>query len=107
MQEKSTVISIDIPSTDHTDFTLNFSQTAPHCVQLDWGDGSQRDSFSEEGLIEAHHVYADPGEYDISMFAVDDGKIELIGINSDVGYRNMVTKLVVGDDVTLVHDKLK
>ena len=106
MESKSTLIAIDIPSVDHTTFTINFIQSKSHCVWLDWGDGTDRDSFTDEGIIYASHTYAEPGQYDITMFAVDDGKIELVDIDPDVGYRNMVTQVVIGDDVTKIHDAM-
>ena len=102
MEDKKTVITIDIPSSDHLDFALKFYQSKPHCVWLDWGDGSQKDSFSEEGLIETSHTYPSEGEYEISMFAVDDGYIELVMVGGEYGYHSMITSLVVGDDVTAI-----
>lgn len=103
MEEMKTIITISIPDTEHMAFPLNFKQNKPHCVWLDWGDGSEKDSFDQVGLIETVHTYAEPGKYDIEMFAVDEGEIELLGVGKESGYRYMVTNLIIGDDVTVVH----
>lgn len=103
MEDMKTIITISIPDTDHMEFPLIFKQSKSHCVWLDWGDGSERDSFDQAGLIEVVHTYAEPGDYDIEMFAVDEGTIELLGVGNETGYRNMVANIVVGNDVTLVH----
>ena len=104
MGNMGTIIAINIPSSDHTQFKLNYSQSKSHGSWLDWGDGSQKEAFDSEGLIEASHTYAEPGDYDITLFAVDDADIELISLDSDIGYRNMVTQVIIGEDATKVHD---
>lgn len=105
MEDKATVFSVNIISVVHSNISLSFIQSKPHCVWLDWGDGSQRDSFAEAGLIETSHTYAEPGEYQIMMFAVDDGKIEIVSFCGDNdGYKNMLEQLTVSEDVTAIHD---
>ena len=104
MEDKATIISIEIPTSDHTDFMLHFNQTKPLCVWLDWDDGSQRTTFSEEGLVKASHTYSEAGQYNITLFAVDEATIELVTINEDIGYRDMVTSVIIGEDVTRIND---
>ena len=99
---KATIISINVSDMDHSGFRFAYTQSGPHTTWLDWGDGSEREAFSEAGLIEAEHFYEKPGVYDITLFAVDDGRIGLVGIDPDIGYRSMVKAVVVGDDVSSV-----
>ena len=102
MEDKKTLITIEIPDEDHLSFPLDFYQTKAHGVWVDWGDRSEKETFAEDGKINAVHSYKDPGNYTISIFAVDDTDIELIGLGTEVGYRNMVTSLSIGEDVTVI-----
>ena len=106
--KNASVFNVIIPSTDHATLKLNYRQSKPHSTWLDWGDGSQREAFEREGLVEASHTYAEPGEYDITLFAVDEGKIEIAFFGNeygdDDGYRNMLAQAVIGIDVTKIDD---
>ena len=102
MEENKSVIWIDIPNDDHLSITLKFNQSKPHSVWMDWGDGSQRETYDVEGLVEATHTYEKADTYEISFFAVDEAYIELIGITNEEGFRNMITDVTIGDDVTSI-----
>jgi murein DD-endopeptidase MepM/ murein hydrolase activator NlpD len=43
-----------------------------HDVRIEWGDGSSDESHVEQGPATGSHTYAEPGEYELTVIAVDD-----------------------------------
>lgn len=106
--KSKTVFGIVIPDSNGLEVNLVFRQSAPHCVWVDWGDGSYPDSFAEENLVEAKHSYVTKGAYSITMHAVDEGTITLgggwtgsniVGGDNEATAR-MLVSAEIGEDVT-------
>lgn len=107
MDKLKTILQVFIPDHNRT-VHLVFKQDAAHKVWVDWGDESYPDTYSYQGLIEAHHTYKLSGEYSITMEAVDEGYIILGGGwtggnafgGSDEAEARMLISVQVGTDVT-------
>lgn len=88
-------------------FNLRFRQTVAHGVEVDWGDGGTPESHSDTSQS-LDHTYAAPGEYDITLDAVDGALyfIYAIGKTDDiVRNRARITDIAFGDNVTSVGEQ--
>ena len=106
-------IDEDTPS-DRKSFPLAWSQTVSEGVTVDWGDGSQAETYSGTGVDTHEHAYADGGEYEITL-DVTDGTISFESVNGTAGTalygskantysynRARITRIYFGDNVAEV-----
>ena len=97
---------------------LVFWQTKDNGVIVDWGDGSDTETFSGTSAKETSHTYANIGDYTITL-EVADGELAfgkysayycIMGNSNDTYsdpngvYRNMLQKVEIGAGVTSVND---
>ncbi|MBQ7214321.1 MAG: leucine-rich repeat domain-containing protein [Bacteroidales bacterium] len=96
----------DTPASRRT-FNLRFRQTVAYGVEVDWGDGSTPESHGDTSQS-LDHTYADPGEYDITLDAVDGALyfIYAIGKTDDISRnRTRITDIAFGDNVTSIGEQ--
>lgn len=72
--------------------TLYFSQSVANGVLVDWGDGTEPESFSGTSAASYDHTYATTGWYDITL-AVANGNLGLTG-----GYNRSVVGWIPGNE---------
>lgn len=104
-----TRLYLNIPTDGRMNVPLCFTQTVSDGVTIDWGDGSQIQTFSGTGGQRPTHSYKEKGDYVIT-FDVTEGCVLTLGFGGDMGifgdtsgngnvpsvYANMVTKLEIG-----------
>lgn len=106
-----TRLYINVASEYRKNISLNINQFTAYGVDIDWGDGSPIENNGTSGKVTFNHEYATTGEYVISItrakndynFALGHGSknTPLIksGNDKDTIYRNMLTKVELGDGV--------
>lgn len=107
MEKAKTKFTISILDSARATMPLMFKQSIAHGVWVDWGDDDYPETFDTVGVVRAEHTYPEAGDYDITMYTVDDCVLELGGMRQDwsvigadsEGYRYMLQKAVIGDDV--------
>lgn len=89
--------------TDSQEFTFAFTQSDANGTLLDWGDGSDAESFDAVGEITSTHTYATRGDYTISLKSVNGS----ISFESQIfkqsnflsGANECVNKIVLGNNI--------
>lgn len=111
-----TRLYIHIAAEGRMNVPLYFSQTVSNGVEIDWGDGSATQTLSGTGNQKATHMYANIGDYVISLSTVNgcilglkDNSLSycIMGDplnNSDRVYINMLQKVEIGNGVTSIPD---
>ena len=105
-----TYLYIKIAEKGRMDVPLYFSQTVANGVTIDWGDGSAPQTLSGTGKVNTTHLYADVGEYTISLNPADGCTLGLgrnsssycvMGSAGDTGrvYGNMLQAVEIGKNV--------
>lgn len=96
---------------------LYWSQTVANGVSIDWGDGSDIQSFTGTGDKNTAHTYAKPGDYVIRLKVADGCTLGLgsissgycvmgsTGANSNKVYLNMLRKVEIGSGVTSIGER--
>lgn len=108
-----TRLYIRIAELGRMDVPLYFSQTVANGVTIDWGDGSATETLSGTGNKNTKHIYADKGDYCITLEVADgcelgfgDGSstYSMIGNTSDLGrsYLCMPKKVEIGKGVSSI-----
>lgn len=95
-------------------FTLRWTQTVSRGVQVDWGDGSDPQTYTGTSAADHDHTYPGAGEYEITL-EVLSGQLKFVGSNSSGGYaiygskaysnaynRGRIYQMAIGDGVTQV-----
>lgn len=105
-----TRLYINIAAEGRMEVPLYINQTVSGGVVIDWGDGSDTETFSGTGNVSGTHNYANTGDYIISL-RVTNGELKL-GHNTDNNcvlgtmsvYVNMLQKVEIGSGVTKISD---
>ena len=112
-----TRLYINIPTDGRMTIPLCFRQTVANGVEVDWGDGSQIETFSGSGSanILPTHQYSSSGNYIIKLNPLNDCILMLGANNSSYcimgawsntvqHYANMLKKIEIGKNVTNIGD---
>lgn len=100
-----TRLFIDIPTTGRQKYPLYVTASVAGSVSVDWGDGSEEESFPDLTVIDTYHFYANPGEYVITVKATSGtitfgtGSSTYSAYDNDA-YRGMLKKVYLGSNVT-------
>jgi hypothetical protein len=107
-----TYLYINIENPDILDTTVTFSQTVAAGVVVDWGDGSETQTYTGTGNKNATHTYAEVGEYRISLAPIEGCTLRLsrsantycvMGlIENRQPYLNVLKAVEIGSNVTTV-----
>lgn len=110
-----TRLYINIPTDGRMTIPLCFRQTVANGVEVDWGDGSQVETFSGSGStnILPTHQYSSFGDYIIKLNPLNDCILTLGANNSsycimgtvsekNIVYSNMLIKVEIGKNVTSI-----
>ena len=102
-----TRLYITIDAEGRMDVPIRFKQTVAYGVVVDWGDGSETQTFSDTTVYTSHH-YEHIGSYVITI-DVNDGILNFSGTssgsiisNSTRAYSNMLRKVEIGNGVTSI-----
>lgn len=105
-----TYLYINIESQDLLATTVTFKQTVAYGVVVDWGDGSETQTYSGTGNKNATHTYAEVGEYRISLAPIEGCTLTLsrsatsycvMGlIENRQPYLNVLRAVEIGSNVT-------
>lgn len=80
------VIYIDPSTPENTwDMTIRYSQSKSRDVVVDWGDGSEPQTYSGTSAANRDHTYASPGRYDITLKPTT-GDLAFAGSSSNSTY---------------------
>lgn len=92
-------------------FTLRWNQTVNNGVQVDWGDGSDPQTYAGTGAADHDHTYPGAGEYEITL-EVLSGTVSFAGSSSYAIYgnagvsnlykANRIRKVMIGNGITRV-----
>jgi hypothetical protein len=103
-----TYLYIKIAEKGRMNVPLYFSQTVANGITIDWGDGSPTQTLSGTGNVNTTHIYADTGEYVISLNPADGCTLRLgsdtsgygvLGSVSTRSYCNMLHAVEIGKNV--------
>ena len=108
-----TRLHIKIDTEYRTTIELCFRQSVANGVEVDWGDGSAIETFSDSGNtnILPSHTYANLGEYIITLNPLNNCQLSLgggansynvLGSSSDTMSRNSLQKVHLGSNVILL-----
>lgn len=85
---------------------LRFTQTVANGVTIDWGDGSETETLSGTGFVNATHTYESIGDYVISLETADGCTLGLgttnVGALPSGAYSGMLRRVEIGDGVTSI-----
>ena len=109
----TTRLHIRIATVGRMTVPLYIGQTVANGVSIDWGDGITSETLDGTGYVNTSHVYAEPGDYIISLmpddgcelsFGSDSSSYCVIGSTEDNGavYRNMLQEVSIGKNVTSI-----
>ena len=92
-------------------FTLRWKQTVNNGVQVDWGDGSDPETYAGTSAADHDHTYPGAGEYEITL-EVLSGTVSFAGSSSYAIYgnagvsnlykANRIRKVMIGNGITRV-----
>lgn len=95
-------------------FTLRWKQTVSRGVRVDWGDGSDPETYAGTGVANREHTYPRGGEYEITL-EVLGGELQFEGTTSSSGYaiygskassnaynRSRIFQMIIGNGVTQI-----
>ena len=103
-----TRLYIKISEKYRMDVPLCFGQTIPHGVIIDWGDGSETETFNKID-VQTTHKYMDVGDYIITLSAVDGCELTLGNVSNKCVieglsvYKNMLQKVELGSGITTLY----
>lgn len=109
-----TRVFIEIPYPGTTDFKILWTQSKDNGVTINWGDGSEEESFSGTGNKNATHNYDSPGNYTITLSPDSDCDVGLgatnvgpfTGNGNTEYWRSSCVKGVhIGDNYPLIYPK--
>lgn len=60
---------LDLTVNEQLTQELHFSQTVENVVEIDWGDGSEKETIGGTGLVAMSHTYSALGEYIVKIYA--------------------------------------
>ena len=89
---------------------LYFTQTVSNGVTIDWGDGSSVETVSGTGNRNTSHIYANAGDYIITLNVADDCTMSLgrntsyfvLGSVNDKQNRGVLRRVEIGKNVTQI-----
>lgn len=100
---------ISIDTLGRQKYPLYINATVAGSVSVDWGDGSEEESFPDLATIDTYHFYANEGDYIITIKATE-GTItfgngtDTLPAGSNMAYRNMLKKVYIGSNVSQIAD---
>ena len=109
----ATRLHIRIATVGRMTVPLYIGQTVANSVSIDWGDGSAAETLAGTGNVNTTHIYAEPGDYVISLMP-EDGCTLSFGANSSLYcvmgstenngkvYCNMLQDVYIGKNVTSI-----
>lgn len=99
-----TRLFISIDALGRQKYPLYINATVAGSVSVDWGDGSDEESFPDLTTIDTYHFYANEGDYIITVKASEgtitfgNGTSAYSSLSSNA-YRNMLKKVYLGSNV--------
>ena len=109
----ATRLHIHIATIGRMTVPLYFGQTVANGVSIDWGDGGEAETLEGTGSVNTSHIYAEPGDYTISLMPEDGCTLSLgngtssycvLGSTANAGkvYINMLQEVHIGKNVTTI-----
>lgn len=96
-------------------FTLYFGQTVANGVRVDWGDGSDPETYAGTLMANHDHTYPHGGEYEITLEALSgtmqfgsSSGYAIYGATSSYGYKekSRIRKVALGDGITSIGENM-
>ena len=109
----ATRLHIRIATVGRMTVPLYIGQTVANGVSIDWGDGSTAETLAGTGNVNTSHIYAEPGDYVISLMPQDGCTLSfgngsssycVMGATGNNGrvYCNMLQEVYIGKNVTSI-----
>ena len=109
----ATRLHIRIATIGRMTVPLYIGQTVANGVSIDWGDGSTAETLAGTGNVNTSHIYAEPGDYVISLMPQDGCTLSfgngsssycVMGATGNNGrvYCNMLQEVYIGKNVTSI-----
>lgn len=109
-----TRLYIHIENDKRMDVPILFRQSIPNGVEIDWGDGSPVETFTNSGFynVEPIHKYNEIGDYVITLNPLEGctlsfygySSTNIMGNNKPRAYSNMLKKVEIGKNITAINE---